>query len=95
MHYCYIIYSPSLDKYYVGETVDLTLRISQHNAATFKGAFTTIASDWELYLEIPCLDINEARKFESFIKRMKSRKFIQLIKNDKSILIDIKKKLKV
>lgn len=92
MHYCYIIYSPSLDKYYVGE--DLTLRISQHKSSTFKGAFTTIAKDWELYLEIRCEDISEARKLESFIKRMKSRKFIERIKNDETILIEIKAKLR-
>ena len=29
MHWCYILYSPTIDKFYIGETEDLELRIAQ------------------------------------------------------------------
>jgi putative endonuclease len=77
-----VIYSPALDKYYVGETENLNARIIQHNTAAFKGSFTSKTSDWVLYVSLICRDRSHARKVESFIKRMKSRKFIQDLKDD-------------
>ena len=45
MNSVYIIYSPSIDKYYIGETEDLISRLAQHNEHTFKGSYTAKASD--------------------------------------------------
>ena len=36
MFLVYILYSPQLDKFYVGVTEDLDLRISQHNTGFLK-----------------------------------------------------------
>jgi putative endonuclease len=82
MHFVYIIYSATTDKYYVGETVDIDLRLQQHHQSFFKGASTTFAKDWELKLLIKLKDRLEARKIESYIKAMKSKKFIEQLIRD-------------
>ena len=42
----YIIYSPKLDKYYVGHTRNMSTRLEQHNAGI--STFTAKANDWVL-----------------------------------------------
>jgi len=34
MYYCYIIYSPQLDKYYIGSTNDVNGRLRRHNSSS-------------------------------------------------------------
>jgi putative endonuclease len=82
MHYLYILYSKSLDKYYVGETSDITLRLNQHFSGFYKGSYTSQTNDWEKKLVIEFSNINQARKAEIFIKKMKSRKFIERLIED-------------
>ena len=77
MHYLYILFSPKANNYYVGETNDMIRRMDQHISGFFKGSFTAKAKDWELKLCIEFDDICKARKAEVFLKRMKSRKFIE------------------
>lgn len=79
---CYIIYSPFLDRYYIGETENLKDRLQLHNTGYFKGFWTSKVSDWEIFLEIPCKDRSQARKIEGYIKSLKSRKYIQKLRND-------------
>lgn len=38
MHWCYILYSPTIDKFYVGETENLEIRITQHRRGFFKNS---------------------------------------------------------
>ena len=90
--FTYIIFSPTRNKYYVGETENPEQRLIQHNSAFFPGKFTAQATDWELFLCIEFNDRIKARKFESFIKKMKSRKFIESLKADKNKLMDLKQK---
>ena len=76
--FCYILYSKSLDRYYVGYTSDIEERLKLHNSGNFGGkSYTHITSDWELYLLIPCDTIKQAVFMESKIKKMKSRKYIE------------------
>jgi putative endonuclease len=82
MHYLYILYSKSLDKYYVGETSDITQRLNQHFSGFYKGSYTSQTDDWEKKLVIEFSTINQARKAEIFIKKMKSRKFIEQLIED-------------
>jgi len=77
MHFVYILYSKSADKYYIGETENLATRLHQHNIGYFKGSFTSLARDWEIYFKIECQDIQIARKIERHIKKMKSRKYLE------------------
>ena len=82
MHYLYILYSKSLDKYYVGETSDITQRLNQHFSRFYKGSYTSQTDDQKKKLVIEFSTINQARKAEIFIKKMKSRKFIEQLIED-------------
>jgi len=56
-------------------------RIKLHNNGYFGGkSYTYKASDWEIFLLIPCKSIEQAVSVESRIKRMKSRKYIENLK---------------
>jgi len=89
MHYFYIIYSRSINQYYVGESENTTVRLQQHNTGHFKGSSTSKAKDWEIVLQVPCKDRSEARKLERFVKKQKSKKFIESIIDDKNKLTNI------
>jgi len=89
MHYLYILYSKKIDRFYVGETPDIDLRVNLHNSHYFKKSFTNSSSDWEIVLDKRCKDRGEALYLENFIKRMKSKKFIEKIIVDPKILDDI------
>jgi len=78
LYCCYILYSKSVDQYYVGYTCDIEDRIKQHNERYFGSAsFTSKTNDWELFLLIPCSSIKQAIHLEYVIKKMKSRKYIE------------------
>ena len=82
MFYCYILFSASLNRFYIGSTILEPKERLQKHLEQFYGnrKFTASAKDWELYLEIPCESIDVARKTEKHIKRMKSQKYIQNLK---------------
>jgi len=44
-YFVYIIYSEKLDRYYVGYSENITIRLDQHNKGL--SAFTAKASDWK------------------------------------------------
>lgn len=71
----YILYSEQIDKYYVGYTSDLDLRINRHNDGW--GKFSLKGIPWKL-VHFECFDTKpEAIKREQQIKNRKSRKFIE------------------
>ncbi|HEX4877994.1 MAG TPA: GIY-YIG nuclease family protein [Chitinophagaceae bacterium] len=76
----YILYSSSLDRYYIGSTLDLDIRLNQHLANDFPGSYTGKAKDWEVFLCFENLDYQQARKIEFHIKAMKSRRYIENLK---------------
>jgi putative endonuclease len=82
MCFCYILFSPSIDKFYIGSTThSVESRIAKHNTAFYPGNhFTHQTSDWELYLAIPCINSIMAKRIENHIKRMKSKKYIRDLK---------------
>jgi len=76
--YCYILYSKSIKRYYVGYTTDIEVRLKLHNTGYFGGkSYTSKASDWKIYLLVPCNSIEQAVYLELKIKRMKSRRYIE------------------
>ncbi len=89
MHYLYIIHSKSIDRYYVGESPDVINRLNQHNSHYFKKGFTKAAQDWELVLSKEYENKIDAVYLEKFIKRMKSKKFIEKVIENNSILDNI------
>lgn len=77
MHYLYIIYSDSADKYFVGESNDVPERIKLHNSHKNLKVLTRAAHDWELKLVFSCSSKNEAILLEKSLRKKKSREFIE------------------
>ena len=74
----YILYSGSLDKYYVGSTGDLIEeRIRKHNSN--HSGFTGKRNDWKLVYKEEYADKSAVLKREREIKGWKSRKRIELL----------------
>ena len=78
MHYCvYILYSRVLDKYYVGSSEDVDKRLHYHENPIERRKFTVRGAPWIIVCILACDSREHALKLESFIKRMKSRDFIE------------------
>jgi putative endonuclease len=75
-HFTYILYSVSLDKYYIGSTSDsLEERIRKHNSN--HSGFTGKSNDWKLVYKEDFSDKLMAMEREREIKAWKSRKRIE------------------
>ncbi|MCC5930561.1 MAG: GIY-YIG nuclease family protein [Cyclobacteriaceae bacterium] len=75
LHYVYILYSPILDKYYIGVTENLQERVYKHNN-NHKG-YTSRSKDWHLVYSEIHPSKKEALHREKQIKKWKSRKMIE------------------
>ena len=75
MPYIYILYSSKLNKYYVGACSDLERRLYEHNIGHSK--FTSTGIPWVLKYSESFETLQEAKKRELMIKKMKSRKYIE------------------
>ena len=82
MYYCYILHSEYLDRFYIGATsLDPEERLENHLVKYYSEAkFTAKTNDWILFLAIPCATFAQASALESHIKSMKSKKYIQNLK---------------
>ncbi|WP_396603072.1 GIY-YIG nuclease family protein [Algibacter sp. R77976] len=74
-HYVYILYSVSLNRYYVGSSEDVQSRLGKH-LENHKG-FTGKAKDWVLKYTETYNSKSESIKRELQIKKWKSRKMIE------------------
>ena len=75
MYFLYILYSASLDQYYIGHTQNIDDRLFRHNNSGSKS--TKKANDWTVvYTETFDLR-SEACSRELEIKKKKSRKYLQ------------------
>ncbi|RKD91275.1 GIY-YIG nuclease family protein [Mangrovibacterium diazotrophicum] len=75
MCYCYILYSESLDRYYVGASSDLEGRLTRHNAA--HSGFTSKGQPWRIVYFEEYSDKETAFSRERQLKKWKSRKMIE------------------
>ena len=82
MHFVYIIFSLQANRFYVGESAFPDGRLIEHNTGKYSGASTKMSSDWECKLLIKCKNRSEALIVERYIKKMKSRQFINSLIND-------------
>ncbi|HWS60832.1 MAG TPA: GIY-YIG nuclease family protein [Flavobacterium sp.] len=82
MFYTYIIYSKTLDKYYVGSCQDIQKRLKDH--LNSKSKYTKTAKDWELKYFETYFSRSEAYQREKQIKKMKSRIYIENLIGNKS-----------
>lgn len=88
----YILYSVSLDKFYIGSCLQLNERLIEHKEKRFKDSFTAKVDDWVLYFFLDDLEYQQARNIEAHIKKMKSRKYIEDLKRYPEIVIRLKNK---
>ena len=94
-HFVYILFSQSADRFYIGETCDVTERLSQHNSGFYKNSFTKQATDWAVFLTIECQSRRQAIEIESFIKKMRNRNFYFKIKENRDIINDLLQRFSV
>ena len=76
----YILFSETLNKYYIGHTNDMVRRLAEHNRK--KGKFTDAGIPWILVYSETFTDKKEAFNREMQIKNKKSRKYIEFIINN-------------
>ena len=81
MPYTYIIFSEKLNKYYIGACVDFERRLRQHN--TGQSTFTSTGIPWVAKYLKEFGTLQEAKEFELKIKKMKSRKYIESLVNQR------------
>ncbi|HEY0655048.1 MAG TPA: GIY-YIG nuclease family protein [Chryseosolibacter sp.] len=75
----YILYSASLDKFYVGFSESVEIRLKYHNNPIESRKFTACGIPWELKKQITCPDKKSAMRLERKIKEKKSGQFIEVI----------------
>ena len=80
MAYAYILYSKTIDNYYIGSCKEIENRLKQHRGNHFKTGFTKRTKDWKVYFLIENLEYQQARNIEKHIKRMKSKTYILNLK---------------
>ena len=76
----YILWSESLQKFYVGSTNDLIDRLYRHNAGYEK--YTSKGKPWKLIHEITCIDRKEAFNLEMKIKSRGIKRYLDDYKID-------------
>ncbi len=79
MFYCYILFSKTLDRFYVGSTIlSPEARLERHLQKHYgQHKFTAKSNDWELFFSIVCSSEKQAQNIEKHIKSMKSKVYIQ------------------
>ena len=80
MNYClYILYSESIDRYYVGISSDPAIRLEYHN--TFYKGWTKRGRPWKLVFTKEFASKLQAHQWEVWLKKQKSRSVIDAIIN--------------
>jgi putative endonuclease len=75
MYYCYILYSDSIKKYYIGASSDPLGRLHRHNTAN--SGFTSKGQPWRIVYVEEYVDKVSAYRRERQLKSWKSRKMIE------------------
>ncbi len=71
----YILYSPLIDRYYIGSCLDLKQRLSEHKEGKYLMSYTKKAKDWEMYFNWEGLGYQQARTHVTNIKKNQNEKF--------------------
>ena len=75
MPYTYVLYSEKLQKFYVGYCINIESRLVEHNLGQSK--FTSRGVPWRLVYQEFFENSIDAKRRERYIKKMKSKKYIQ------------------
>lgn len=89
----YILHSVKLNNFYTGFTSELEIRLDNHIKHLYGSRkFTSKADDWTLFLTIECDTLEQAKLIEAHIKRMKSKIYIQNLKQYPEMIEKLLKK---
>jgi putative endonuclease len=86
----YILFSQSLNRYYVGQSEDIARRKFWHDSDTFSKSFTKRSDDWITFLVVECTSRKQAVNIETHIKRMKSKNYLQNLQRYPEMLAKLK-----
>jgi len=75
--FVYILFSEKLNRYYIGQTVNVEERLMQHNSCFYENASTKVSNDWKLFWKLKCNSKRQAIQIESHIKRMRNKVYYQ------------------
>jgi putative endonuclease len=78
-YHTYILYSVNFNRYYIGHCEDLTLRLVRHNNKQVPSTKPYVP--WIMVYSESYVSRQEANARELYIKRMKSRKYIEQLLN--------------
>ncbi|MCB0478966.1 MAG: GIY-YIG nuclease family protein [Crocinitomicaceae bacterium] len=76
-YFVYILYSPSINKYYVGQTTNIENRLKFHNSKEYNKIWTKRGIPWTLVYKEEYESRSESMQREKFIKKQKSRIYIE------------------
>ena len=79
-YFLYILYSKLIDKYYIGQTQDISSRLYKHNNSGSKS--TKKANDWKVVYTESFPDRSSACRREIELKKRKSRLYIESLISD-------------
>ena len=81
-HIVYILHSSKLNRFYTGSSeLAASERLELHlNKYYGNNKFSAKADDWKLFLAIDCSNKSQAPAIEKHIKKMKSSKYINNLK---------------
>ena len=74
-YFIYILHSDKFDHYYIGSTADPDERLARHNAGATLS--TKSSRPWKIVYSEPFPSKTEALKREIYLKRMKSRTYLE------------------
>ena len=76
-YFVYILFSERLNRFYIGQTVNVEERVMQHNSGFYEKALTKVSNDWKLFWKQTCNLKRQAIQIESHIKRMRNKVYYQ------------------
>jgi putative endonuclease len=74
-HFVYILYCSGKRKYYIGETIDIKLRLERHNSGQVRSTKTGIP--WKLIWSIKLETRSEALMLEKRIKKRGAKRYLE------------------
>ncbi|PBQ33667.1 endonuclease [Sphingobacteriaceae bacterium] len=94
MHFVYVIFSQNTNKFYIGETPDVLTRLAFHNDIGKNTNSTKSGIPWEIFWFLEVGDRSLARRIETHLKKMKSKKYLEDLKKHPSISENLVEKYK-
>jgi putative endonuclease len=88
----YILHSNLLDRFYIGMSSDVNIRLNYHLNPIESRKFTAKANDWTIFLTIDNLSKIQATNIEKHIKSMKSKIYIRNLDKYPELIQKIKVK---